>query len=68
MIIKIQQPPITTGKPQMLMYNEDRSFMFQSDLSKDIRNLLNGRNKAYFEAEMAGTELNMLDEVEAQGW
>jgi hypothetical protein len=52
-IIKVQLSIETTEeKRQVLAYNEDRSFMFEDDVSQDILNLMGDQLKAYFFAKI----------------
>jgi hypothetical protein len=68
-IVKIQQSFSTSAsKRQMLIYNENRSVMWQSELTDDIRKLLHNRPKAYFNAEIVNDKIKVLDEAEAQKW
>jgi hypothetical protein len=70
MIIKIQQSQFTTTKTkQMLIYNEDRSLFHEDELSKEVEEVLNGRPKAYFEAEINKYgALSILKEVDEPNW
>lgn len=70
-IVKVQRPLTSNDPtPHVLIYNEDRSVLYETDMSKkDIRNLF-GRNeyKVYVNAELRGTILHLGDRVEDQPW
>jgi hypothetical protein len=69
MIVKIQQSKFTNAeKPQMLVYDKKRIYSFQDELTSEVKNLLKGRDKAYFEAKIMESRIVILDEVEAQDW
>lgn len=74
MIVKMQQAISTTVKlssnqVQVLIYNEDKSILYEGALSKkDVKQTLGKRPKAYFEAELVDTRISILKEVEAQNW
>jgi hypothetical protein len=69
-IVKVQQS-IQTGyeNPQMLIYDKNRKYTFQSDISDDVKSILNGRLKAYFNAGINDDNmLEIREEVESQEW
>lgn len=69
MIVKIQVSLTTTRRSQTyLVYNEDRSVMHEGEATPEILNLMAGRPKAYFNAEIVGTLLDIRDEVEEPNW
>ena len=69
MIVKVQLSLSTTHRSQMcLVYNEDHSIEYESEASPEIQTLMAGRLKAYFNAEIVGTLLDIREEVEEQDW
>ena len=65
MIVKVQKSIITNNsKPQVLVYSRDKSIFWQGSLSKEVDKFLNGKMKAYFDAEMIGTRIALNFEVE----
>jgi hypothetical protein len=52
----------------MLVYNQSRSISFQNNLTPEISTLLDGRAKAYFDADITDSLLVVNHEVEAQNW
>ncbi|MEE9568327.1 MAG: hypothetical protein V3W37_02985 [Candidatus Binatia bacterium] len=69
-IVKVQQSIRTShDKPTMLIYNEGQGMRFQSELTDEVAELLNGRLKAYFYSEI-GDEgiLTLKDEAPEQDW
>lgn len=71
MIVKIQQSQtalIGGNVPMMLIYNETRKVFYESELSDEVKKLLNKRPKAYFEARIVNKRLQILREVQTQIW
>jgi hypothetical protein len=69
MIVKIQASQYTTaGQQQMLIYNEDSSFQMQEPITKEIKEALGNRVKAYFIAEIIDNELVIIEETITQDW
>lgn len=76
MIVKIQASQYTTaGQQQMLIYNEDRSFQMQEPITKEIKDALGNRVKAYFIAEIIDAdsltknpEIVIIEETITQDW
>lgn len=57
MIVKVQMSLATTEKkPQVLVYNEDRSVTWQGDSTEDFVDLLDGETKGFFEAKIRTTD------------
>ena len=53
MIVKVQLSLLSSaGKEQMLIYNEDRSVRYEAPADPKIKDLMGGRLKAYFTAEL----------------
>lgn len=62
-VVKIQQSLAGNNGKRMLAYNKDRSISFEDTLSKEVKELLNGRPKAYFNAAIVNTKIELYDEV-----
>lgn len=52
----------------MLIYDESRKVFFQDELSNEVSEILDGRPKAYFEADIANHQLIIKEEVQSQNW
>ena len=69
MIVKVQRALLSTdGVDRVLIYNHDRSFVYEGGVNEDLKDVLAGRPKAYYEAVMTADGLEIGDEVEAQPW
>lgn len=69
MIVKVQASIVTTeDESQVLVYDQAKKYQFQGAMPWDLLVKLNGRPKAYFEAELDGTELVIGDEAPTQDW
>lgn len=68
MIVKVQVSLRSSDGPQMLIYNEARDVQWEGPLTPDVKKLMHGRDKAYFEAKLIDTLINIRFEVEAQPW
>lgn len=70
MIVKVQSSLHSTEKcRQVLVYNKDKSLTYQCDLKKSISDLLNGRPKAFFDADIDCVGRFTINwEVCDQGW
>lgn len=69
MIVKVQTSITTTGPTQrVLVYNEDRSILYEGGINEDMLETMKGRLKAYFEAEVTKDGLEIGDEVPPQDW
>ena len=69
MIVKMQLSTGTTaGSQQVLVYDKTREYVFESDATEDVRQLMKGRLKVYFAARMNGSQIEILDEVDEQDW
>ena len=68
-IFKVQISLFTSeAKPQVMIYNEDRSIEGQFLLVKEIKQLARGRAKFFVYGEMIETEVNILGEAPWQEW
>jgi hypothetical protein len=65
-IVKIQLSQEPQG--QVLVYNIDRTILYQEELPLDIAKLMRGRQKAYFYARMIRGELTIDEEAPKQEW
>ena len=69
MIIKVQLSLTTSyEKQQMMAYNQDESVLIQEDASKDMKDIMHGRPKAFFNAEMVDGKLTINGEAPWQDW
>jgi hypothetical protein len=69
MIVKVQISLFTNeAKPQVLVYNESRTVMWQGDAPKGLKKLMKGEPKKYFKATTGGKLIHLGDEVEEQEW
>ena len=69
MIVKVQVSLFSTdGTKRMLIYNEDRSTFFEGDLTQEVRKAMDGQPKAYFEAKLIDTKVNLIKKVAPQDW
>jgi len=73
MIVKVQLSIESNVKghtigARMLVYNKDKSVVLQSETPKDIANLMDGRLKAFFHAEIVGKEVIVQGEAPRQNW
>lgn len=68
MIVKVQMPLASTEGPGLaLVYDEERRF--QELLPKEwFEEVMGGRPKAYFRAEVVGRKLHLNAEVKPQKW
>jgi len=70
MIVKVQMPLLSSSEnPGMLIYNEDRSVNFicyDEELFQSMREA--EVVKAYFNAELQGSNLVFNSEAEEQAW
>lgn len=73
-IVKVQQS-LSPGPQQMLIYDPTREFMYEGPLSPEVKEMLNGRAKAYYMAELVpnkkpkGTfRIAIIEEAEEQSW
>lgn len=56
------------GRNQMLIYNRNRDYSYEGELTKDVEKLLRKRQKAYFKAVIVGTGFEIHEEVKTQNW
>ena len=70
MIVKVQVSLATTlDNQRVLMYNEDRSAQYECDVDQTIVDLMNGRLKAFFHAELLPDgELTIHKDAPWQDW
>jgi hypothetical protein len=68
-IVKVQLSLYTTAAQRMmLVYNQDRSYQQEVPAPDPVVRLMNGLNKAYFEASMFRGELTLDEQVDDQPW
>lgn len=67
-VVKVQRE--LTGSRNVLVYNEDRSVMYETALPRDELNKLFGKGefKVYVVAEIQGTVLHLGQRVPEQEW
>jgi len=69
MIVKVQQSITTNAnKPQMLVYSDNRKIEYLGDLTRKVKQRLNGRLKAYFDADIVNRKIELYNEVPEQDW
>lgn len=70
MIVKVQLSlQSSNGVAYMLIYNEDRSVMYETEATEEIKTLMEMRPKAYFEAELDDEKKLIIGkEVKHQKW
>jgi len=73
MIVKIQLSLDSnlkghTAGSRMLAYNEDRSVMMEMNTPKEVVNLMDGRFKAFFHADIVDGKLEVQSEAPRQNW
>jgi hypothetical protein len=69
MIVKVQLSIFTSGERQrVLIYNADRSVIFEDDASKHIIKKMNGSLKKFFHAEVNNTDIVLGSEASWQNW
>ncbi len=68
-IVKVQLSQYTTdNKQRMLIYDEKRIWQLECQAPEKIIKILNGRPKAYFNAQLIRGELVLEGEVSTQNW
>lgn len=68
-VIKIQLSLVSSGgQAQILVYNEDKSFLMQGPPGKDIVDVMAGRPKVFFEAVMGASAIEIGREIPDPGW
>jgi len=68
-IVKVQQSLATNGESsQMLIYNEDKSILFEDDLDESVKIILKGCHKAYFKARLNEGMIKIGEEIPNQSW
>lgn len=69
MIVKVQVSIITNeDQPQVLIYNQYRTALWQGDAAKEILDLMGGEYKKYFYAKIVDTKFELEKEAPKQGW
>lgn len=75
-IVKVQISLVTSdGSTRMLIYSKLSSIMYEGLATQDILDVMNGRPKAYFEAELVSdpdngnkSRIKLIKEVKTQNW
>lgn len=70
MIVKVQLSLFSTEGTarQVLMYNRTRSVWFQGVASPDILKAMAEEDKAFFNAKLIDTKIQLYQRVSDQGW
>lgn len=70
MIVKVQRSISTNAlAQQMLVYNRDRSVLYEAELSPEIEQMFRpGELKLYAQAKLKGTIIHIGNRVEPQEW
>lgn len=70
MVVKIQQSLHSSDNQKwLLIYDEERNHHAQIEATEDVLKLLNGRPKAYFEAQINKDKMLVIEkEVPNPGW
>lgn len=70
MIVKVQLEMLTTAfNPRVLIYDQAQSYIYEGlDDTGEIKELLGGREKAYFNADVIDEKFSINEEVEDQPW
>lgn len=66
MIVKVQVSQYPRGR--VLVYDEERSFQVEKPLTKEVRELMAGRPKAFFMADIDDDKVILGEEVADPGW
>ena len=69
MIVKVQLSQHTTaGTRQVLVYDQSRRFTYEGDAPADVVDRMHGRDRAFFEAAILGTQFLIGHETPEQDW
>lgn len=70
MIVKLQVPLKCYGgvEPEALLYDEKKLFYEQMPITNDIRTLMDGRYKAFFNVMLRNGTVHFIEEVPDPGW
>lgn len=69
MIVKVQLSLTTYESHQMvLIYNEDRSILWQGPASEEIKTAMGKELKRFFSARLVDTKIRLGREVQQQNW
>lgn len=69
LIVKLQLSTGGNAKArQMLIYDKSRKYQFQSDASEEIIQLMNGRLKVFFYADIVDNQFGLGEEAPDQDW
>lgn len=69
MIVKVQVALESSMKnPPALVYNKDRSVVMELPVNDEIRLMMEGQPKRYFEAEVEGDSLLIIGDADPQPW
>lgn len=69
MIVKIQRSVATNfDKPQVLIYNKNRTFLVQQDLDASLANIMGDSFKMFASIDVVGQTIKVRNVVPDQGW
>lgn len=69
LILKLQVSQYTTqATRRILIYNKERTFLVEREITPQELALMGDKPKKYFRARMEGKVLRVLDRVEDQDW
>lgn len=68
MICKLQISLFPKDEPSMLIYNKDKSILYEDAATEDVIKLANGRPKLFVEAKLVDTKIQITKEVPWQDW
>jgi hypothetical protein len=70
MIVKMQRPLESSMKDApALVYNKDKSFVCEMDITPEVADIFAGRSKLYAEVQIHNdVEIELIQEIEDQEW
>jgi hypothetical protein len=69
MIVKVQLSLFTSaGVPQVLIYNQARTVVFEGDADDEIVRRMGDDVRAFFKAKLHGTLIHLGAKLDEQGW
>ena len=66
MVVKIQVP--LTGEPEVLIYNEDKSYYQMLPFDDNFKNIMDKSFKKYFQVKIENNKLVLIKEVSEPDW
>lgn len=69
MIVKVQVSMFTSADNQrVLVYNKDKSVMFEGRATKKVISMMSGRFKAFFKARVKDNNVELIKPAKWQDW